>query len=167
MARDVIVATFEERDQAYETAREIERLGEGVVDVKSVTILQKDLLGNVTELDAKGVASAWGTIGGGAVGVLLGALVGSVAGPAGTAAGATVGAGAAAGGLLGGTLGATVDIADTGLKADYVTAVSSILVPGHTAIVAEVEEYSTQPVDDAVWRHGGVIVRHPISAVLD
>ena len=69
------------------------------------------------------------------------------------------------GGLFGGTVGATVDLADTGLKADYIDAVSGRLLPGHAALVAEVEEFSTQPVDEAVWRHGGVIFRHPTTYV--
>jgi hypothetical protein len=82
----------------------------------------------------------------------------------GTATGAEVGAAAAAaGGLFGGAVGATGDIADAGLKEDYIAAVSGLLVPGHAAIVAEVDEHSTQPVDVAVWRHGGVIFRHPMS----
>ena len=85
----------------------------------------------------------------------------------GTATGAQVGAAAAAtGGLFGGTVGATVDLADTGLKADYIDAVSGRLLPGHAALVAEVEEYSTLPVDEAIWRNGGVVFRHPTSYVM-
>jgi uncharacterized membrane protein len=166
MARDVIIATFENRNQAYEAAREIDKLDDSVIRIQGGAIVEKDLLGNVTWLDSKGLASPWGTIGGATGGALLGALVGTLAGPAGTMTGAQVGAAAAAtGGLLGGTVGATVDIADTGLKADYVAAVSGRLLPGHAAVVAEVEEYSTQPVDEAVWRHGGVIFRHPTTYV--
>ena len=63
----------------------------------------------------------------------------------------------------GGLVGATVDIADTGLKGDYVAVVSGRLLPGHAAFVADFEEYSTRPVDEAVWRNGGVIFRHPSS----
>ena len=162
MARDVIIATFENRNQAYEAARDIDKLDDSVIHVQSGAIVEKDLLGNVTLLDSKEHASPWGTIGGLTGGTLLGALVGTLAGPAGTLTGAQVGAAAAAtGGLLGGTLGATIDIADTGLKEDYVAAVSGCLLPGHAALVAEVDEYSTQPVDEAVWRHGGVILRQP------
>jgi uncharacterized membrane protein len=162
MARDVIIATFENRNQAYEAARDIDKLDDSVIRVQSGAIVEKDLLGNVNYLDEKGLASPWGIIGGSTGGALLGALVGTLAGPAGTMTGAQVGAAAAAtGGLLGGTVGATVDIADTGLKEDYVAAVSGRLLPGHAAFVAEVEEHSTLPVDQAVWRNGGVIFRHP------
>ncbi len=162
MARDVIIATFAGRNEAYEAARAIDKLEDSVIRVQSGAIVEKDLLGNVTWLDSKGLASPWGTVAGGAGGALLGALVGTLAGPVGTLTGAQVGAAAAAtGGLLGSTVGATVDIADTGLKEDYVAAVSGRLLPGHTAFVAEVDEYSTQPVDEAVWRNGGVIFRFP------
>ena len=166
MARDVIIATFENRNHAYDAARDIDKLDDSVIHVKSGAIVEKDLLGNVTWLDAKDLTGPWGTIGGATGGALLGALVGTLAGPAGTLTGAQVGAAAAAtGGLLGGTMGATVDIADTGLKEDYIAAVSGRLLPGHAALVAEVEEYSTLPVDEAVWRHGGVVFRHPTSYV--
>jgi uncharacterized membrane protein len=166
MARDVIIATFENRNQAYEAARDIDRLDDSVIHVQSGAIVEKDMLGNVTWLDSKGLASPWGTIGGSTGGALLGALVGTLAGPAGTMTGAQVGAAAAAtGGLLGGTVGATIDIADAGLKEDYIAAVTGRLLPGHAALVAEVEEYSTQAVDEAVWRHSGVVFRHPTSYV--
>jgi len=167
MARDVIIATFDNRDHAYDAANDIDRLDHSVIKVQSGAIVEKDFLGNVTWLDAKDHTGPWGTIAGAAGGALLGALVGTLAGPAGTLTGAQVGAAAAAtGGLLGGTVGATVDIADTGLKEDYIAAVSGMLLPGHAALVAEVEEYSTQPVDAAVWRNGGVIIRQPMASAV-
>ena len=165
MARDVIIATFENRNQAYEAARDIDKLDDNVIRVEGGAIVEKDMLGNVSLLDSE-EQSPWGTIGGLTGGTLLGALVGTLAGPVGTMTGAQVGAAAAAtGGLLGGTAGATIDIADTGLKEDYVAAVSGRLLPGHAALVAEVDEYSTQPVDEAVWRNCGVIFRSPTAYV--
>jgi uncharacterized membrane protein len=166
MARDVIVATFETRNQAYEAARDIDKLDNSVIDVQSGVIVEKDMLGNVNYLDSKGLAAPWGLVGGSAGGALLGGLVGTLAGPAGTMTGAQVGAAAAAtGGLLGGTVGATIDIADTGIKEDYIAAVSGRLLPGHAALVAEVDEFSTQPVDQAIWKNGGVVFRHPTDYV--
>ena len=166
MARDVIIATFENRNQAYDAARDIDKLGQSVIDIKSGAIVEKDMAGNINWLDDEGIANPWGGIGGATAGALLGALVGTLAGPAGTLTGAQVGAaGAATGSVLGGTMGTTVDLADTGIKEDYIAAVSGRLLPGHAALVAEVEEYSTQDVDEAVWRHGGVVFRHPTSYV--
>jgi uncharacterized membrane protein len=162
MARDVIVATFETRNQAYDAAIDIDRLDDGVVDVKGGAIVEKDPLGNVMTLDSRGLDSAWG-LAGAAGGALLGALVGALAGPAGVAAGAAVGGGAAAGGLMGGTTGALVDVTDWGLKVDYIDLVRSRMRPGTTALVAEVEEGSTEPIDQAVARHGGSIYRTPLN----
>jgi uncharacterized membrane protein len=165
MARDVIIATFGSRNQAYDAARDIDKLDDSVIHIESAAIVEKDMAGNVNWLDEEGLASPWGAIGG-ATGALLGALVGTLAGPAGTLTGAQVGAAAAAtGSVLGGTMGTTIDIAETGLKEDYIAAVSGRLLPGHAALVAEVEEYSTQSVDEAVWRHGGVVFRHPTTYV--
>ena len=166
MARDVIIATFENRNQAYDAAKEIDKLDESVIHVESGAIVEKDMAGNINWLDDDGLATPWGGIGGATAGALLGALVGTLAGPAGTLTGAQVGAASAAtGSVLGGTLGTTADLADTGLKADYIDAVSGRLLPGHAALVAEVDEYSTLPVDEAIWRNGGVVFRHPTSYV--
>jgi hypothetical protein len=96
MARDVIIATFENRNQAYDAARDIDKLDESVIHVEGGAIVEKDMLGNVTWLDSEGLTSPWGAIGGVTAGTLLGALVGTLAGPAGTMTGAQVGAAAAA-----------------------------------------------------------------------
>lgn len=166
MAQDVIIATFENRNQAYEAARDIDKLDDSVIHVQSGAIVEKDMAGNVNWLDEEGLASPWGGVAGATGGALLGALVGALAGPAGSMTGAQVGAASAAtGSVLGGTMGTTVDIADTSLKEDYLAEVSGRLLPGCAALVAEVEEYSTQPVDEAVLRHGGVIFRQPTSYV--
>ena len=167
MARDVIIATFDNRNQAYEAAREIDKLDTSVINVESGAIVEKDMAGNVNWLDEEGLATPWGGLAGATGGALLGALVGTLAGPAGTLTGAQVGAAAAAtGSVLGGTMGTTFDLADSGLKADYLDAVSGRLLPGHAALVAEVEEYSTLPVDEAIWKHGGVVFRHPMTDVV-
>ena len=104
MARDVVVATFETRNQAYAAASDIDRLNGHIVDVKSGAIVEKDQLGNVTTLETRNLGSAWvlaGTVGG----ALLGILIGALAGPASAAAGAALGSAPAAGGLLGGAVG--------------------------------------------------------------
>ena len=84
MARDVIIATFENRNQAYDAARDIDKLDQSVIDIKSGAIVEKDMAGNINWLDDEGIANPWGGIGGATAGALLGALVGTLAGPAGT-----------------------------------------------------------------------------------
>jgi uncharacterized membrane protein len=166
MARDVIVGIFDNRNQAYEAAYELNRVGDGV-EVKSGAILEKDALGNVTALDTQNLPTAWG-LGGAAGGALLGALVGLLAGPGAAAAGTAAGAaaatsGAAAGAIGGGAVGTTADLTNWGIKADYMDMVRTRMLPGSTAVVAEVEEGSTWPVDSAILRHGGIVYRSPVT----
>jgi uncharacterized membrane protein len=163
MARDVVIAAFDTRNQAYEAAHDIDRMS----DVKSGAIIEKDPLGNVSTLDSKNLPTAWGP-GGAAGGALVGALVGLLAGPGGAAIGtaagaAAAGSGAAVGAASGGLAGGTVDLANWGLKADYLDTAATYLLPGKTAVVAEVEEGSTTPIDQAVARHGGIIYREAIT----
>jgi uncharacterized membrane protein len=170
MARDAIVAIFDTRNQAYDAAMEIDRLSDDVAEVKSGAILEKDELGTVTILDRKKLANAWGAVGGVAGGALLGGLLGLLAGPGGAAIGTAAGAaaassGAAVGGIIGGTTGVGVDLTKMGLKGDYLDQVSSVLAPGKAALVAEVEELSTEAVDRVVTRHGGIIYRSPIDRI--
>ena len=40
---------------------------------------------------------------------------------------------------------------------------ATYLLPGKTALVAEVEEGSTGPIDTAVARHGGIVYREAVS----
>ena len=166
MARDVVIAAFDTRNQAYEAANDINRLNGGV-EVKSGAILEKDPLGNVTELDSKNLPTAWGP-GGAAGGALIGALVGLLAGPGGAAAGTAAGAaaassGAAAGAIGGGATGSLADLTNWGLKTDYLDTAATYMLPGKTALVMEVEEGSTGPIDDAVMRHGGIVYREPVT----
>jgi uncharacterized membrane protein len=46
-----------------------------------------------------------------------------------------------------------------GMDEDVVRSVAAEVNPGDTAIVAEIEEGSTEPVDRVVTRHGGRIYR--------
>ena len=153
MAKHVIVATFDTRNQAYEAAAEIDRLDDQVVYVNCGAILEKDLLAHVTTLDTRHIGDAWGAVDGLAGGALLGALIGALAGPAGVAAG----------GLLGATLGVAADRAESSMERDYVDLAGERLLPGRTALVMEVEEDATDPVDTAVMRHGGLVSRRRIT----
>jgi uncharacterized membrane protein len=73
-----------------------------------------------------------GTMGGTAVGSLIGLLRG---GPIGLAVGATTGF----------VLGAAADVARARLGRHFVREVADALAPGHTALVAEIDEEDTDP----------------------
>ena len=86
------------------------------------------------------------------VGLVGGALIGAVGGPAGLALGAYVG----------GASGVIYDLTRTGIELDFVDEVTAALAPGKTALVAEIDETWTAPVDarlDAL--HGTTFRRVP------
>ena len=162
MASHIVAATFDNRNQAYETAYDIDRLNDSVVDFKSGAIVEKDRLGTVTTLETRNLGSAWvlaGSVGGALLGILIGAVAGPGGAAVGSAAGAAVGSGPAAGGLLGGAVGATADVAEWGLKQGTIDDISAMVLPGRVALIMEVEEGSTEPIDTAVRLHGGSVYR--------
>jgi uncharacterized membrane protein len=163
MADRVIVGAFDTQNQAYDTARALQQLSDaGEITLRRAAIVSKDDKGNLSIPDTRNVGRAWGLLGGGIIGGLLGALLGPV-GVAAGAAGAAAAVGAAVGATTGASLGATADLVDFGLSAGFVEEVSYNLKPGHSALIAEIEEGSTEPVDTAVTGNGGRIYREELS----
>ncbi len=162
MANRVIVAVFATQNQAYDAARQMQNLNEDeIIRLKRGALATKDAKGNLTIPDTKGVGAAWGLLGGGLIGGLLGAMLGPVGAAAGAAASAAA-AGAALGAASGGVVGATVDLAEFGLSEDFIDDVSTQLNPGETALIAEVDEGSTESIDRIVVLHGGRFYRSEI-----
>jgi uncharacterized membrane protein len=160
MADRVIVAVFGTQNQAYDTATALQGMSDaGTVTLKRGAIVTKDEKGNLTIPDSRDIGGPWGLLGGGLLGAMLGALLGPVGVASGVAAGTAVAAGAAVGTAAGATVGATADLLDLGLSQDFVDEVSRDLEPGQAALIAEIDEGSTGPVDAAVTRHGGRIHR--------
>src|SRR5262249_47426210 len=158
MANRVIVAVFATQNHAYDAARHIQKLDkDGIIQLKRGAIATKDDKGNLTIPDSKGVGTAWGLLGGGLMGGMLGAI-GVAAGAAASAAATGAALGAASGGIIGGT----VDLAEFGLSEDFVDDVSTQLNPGETALIAEVDEGSTESIDRIVAMHGGRVYRSEV-----
>ncbi len=162
MADRVIVGAFDIQNQAYDAARALQTLSDaGTITLRRAAIVTKDDRGNLSIPDTRNVGRAWGLLGGGIIGGLMGALLG----PVGVAAGAATAAaavGAAVGATTGATVGATADLVDFGLSASFIEEVSYNLKPGNSALIAEVEEGSTEPVDAAVKSQGGRIYREEL-----
>jgi uncharacterized membrane protein len=92
-----------------------------------------------------------------AVGLLTGSLIGILGGPAGLAVGAS----------LGGLTGFLFDLDQSGIGATFLDDVSKTLTPGKAAVVAEVEESWTTPVDTHVHKLGGIVFRRLRSEVIE
>jgi len=148
MSDRAIVAVFPKTNAAYDAASSIRSLaGQDNRDFKVTAgaMFQKDAKGNVIPLEERD-RPLWGTMAGTVTGGLIGLLGG---GPVGAAAGAA----------LGGSAGLAGDAVVGALDAGFVDQVASELNPGDTAVVVEVKEGSTAPVDDIVRRNGGRIYR--------
>lgn len=142
---NLIVAVFENEESAYEGANALRSLhGEGSVSVYGAAIIACEEDGSVQIRDA-GDQGPIGT----AIGMLTGALFGALGGPAGLALGT------AAGGMI----GAGVDVLNLGFGYDFVEEVSGKLEPGKVAIVAEIEESWTTPLDARMAELEAEVVR--------
>ncbi len=91
----------------------------------------------------------------------IGALLGALAGPIGAAAGASIAAGAAAGvgAAVGGTIGLTADAVKSGEHEEAAYQSAFVLKNGQSAVIAEVSEDWTTPIDTAMSRIGGRVFR--------
>jgi len=89
------------------------------------------------------------------VGAVLGGLIGLLGGPAGPAIGFT----------LGSVGGAAVDLNKARVGEDFVVEVAVSLLPNRAAIVAEIEEDLTEPVDSRMGALGGTTFRRGITEV--
>jgi uncharacterized membrane protein len=150
MSNRIIVATFNDTNAAYETARAMKDLKQagtaGTADFKLKTgvMIKKDDRGNVSLLESKD-RPLLGTTVGTATGLLIGLLGGAP--------------GAALGATLGATTGLTTDTVMAAVDTDFVEDVSRELRPGMTAVIVEANEGSTRAVDDLVALRGGHVYR--------
>ena len=125
---------------------------DGDITVYSTAVLVKDASGKVS---MKQTADE-GPIGT-ALGMLAGSMVGLLAGPVGLAVGAS----------LGGLTGLIADLNKSGIDVQLVDDVSKALRPGKAAVLADVEETWTAPVDARVGKLGGMVFRRLRSEVVE
>jgi len=149
----MLVVVFDTESKANEGRRALLRLeNDGSVGVYASALVAKNADGSVTvrQTDDSGPV-------GPLVGTFLGSIIGLLAGPAGVAIGAVVG-------LAGGSA-AELNNARIGL--DFIDDVSKELRPNKFAIVAEIREGWTTPVDTCMEAIGGTVFRRALSDVAD
>jgi len=107
---------------------------------------------------ALSVKKPLGTDAAGAVtGLAVGSLIGLLGGPVGLAVGAVTGT----------VAGAVRDFWVAGVGLDFIDAATEHLQPGKVALVAEIEEEWTVPVDAALEAAGGQVIRRSRSEVAE
>ncbi|WP_158589104.1 DUF1269 domain-containing protein [Alginatibacterium sediminis] len=141
----MIVAVFKNETNVFNALNALKQLHKnGDISIYSSAVIEKNQASDVS-LKTVEDDSAENSV----VGLVSGALVGMLAGPAGMLVGAS----------LGGLTGAFFDLDDAGISAGFASEVSEALLPNHFAIVMEVEENWTTPVNTVIAQHDGIVFR--------
>ena len=147
----MLVVVFDNETKAYEGKTALLQLdAEGSVSVYAHAVLAKHADGSATVKQGDD-SGPIGTL----VGTSLGSLIGLLGGPVGLAIGATAGL----------TVGAAADLNNAGVGEDFIADVSKLLVPNKVAVVAEINEDWTTPVDTRMEAIGGIVFRRALSEV--
>jgi len=159
--RNFVSVVFDTSAKAYDGLHELWNLDrEGDVTVHGTAVVHRDGLGRLV-VDTDQTDPPLAT----AVGVGVGALLGALAGPAGAAVGA--GGGAAIGAAVGGTAGFVADINRAEVESEGRFETGFDVLPGQHAIIADVSEDWTTPIDERMRRLGGTVHRRSRDAIRD
>ena len=140
-----IVVVFPGETQAYKGSHALKELdAEGSLTLYGMAVVAKDAKGNISTKEAADTGPL-----GTAVGTLVGGLIGVIGGPVGSLAGA-------AGGAFIGSIG---DLFDYGVGEDFLENVAAELAPGKAAVIAEIGEDWTTPLDTRMETFGGIVLR--------
>lgn len=158
-----VAAVFDSETQASDGLHALWALDTaGDITVHGAAVLRRDQFGHIqvaTKQTDPGVRTA--------IGVGVGALLGALAGPLGAVAGAKIGAAAGVGAAAGGAIGLTADAVKSGEHEEAAYETDLVLKNGQSAVVAEVSEDWTTPLDTAMKRLGGSVYRRPKGDVRD
>lgn len=147
----MLVVVFDTEDKAYEGKNALLQLDdEGSLAVFAYAGVAKNADGTVTVKQGDD-SGPLGTL----LGTSLGSLIGLLGGPAGLAIGATAG-------LL---AGSTADLNNARIGGDFIDDVTKELLPGKFAVLAEVQEDWTTPVDIRMEAIDGTVFRRALSDV--
>jgi uncharacterized membrane protein len=145
----MLVVVFDNQSKAYEGKKALLQIdGEGSIAVYAYAVLAKHADGTATIKQGDDTGPL-GTL----LGTSLGSLIGLLGGPAGVAIGASVGFGA----------GAAADIDNARIGDDFMTDVTKQLQPNRVALIAEIDEDWTTPVDTRMEAIGGTVFRRALS----
>ena len=147
----MLVVVFDNEVKAYEGKKAILQLdAEGSISVYAYEVLAKHADGTATvkhEDDSGPIGTLLGTS--------FGSLIGLLGGPVGLAIGASTGV----------IAGAAVDLNNARIGDDFIDDVTKKLTANKFAVVAEIEEDWTTPVDTRMEAIGGTVFRRALSDV--
>lgn len=149
---NIVVATFDQTDAALQGLREIQKLDDaGKLRLRSATVVERRTDGTWRTADDDEKAAFGASVAGG----LLGTLVGVLAGPLGMLLGG-------AAGLMAGEV---IDISEDEARELIHEQMIRRVPPGTTALVGDVEEPVSHPLDDALGKLGAHVMRWPRAEV--
>jgi len=147
----MLVVVFDSENQAYEGKKALSQLeNEGSIAVYAHAVIGRNPDGTMT-LKQSDDPGPLGTL----IGTSVGSLIGLLGGPVGLAIGASVGL----------VAGGTVDLNNARIGEDFVDDVRQQLQPNKFAVVAEIQEDWTTPVDSRMEAIGGKVYRRTLSEV--
>jgi uncharacterized membrane protein len=149
----VVAVGFSENEKAYEGFSELKSLSDQQqLTLRSAAVVERDQDGTLQIKDSFDAETGAATAGGGLVGMLLGVI----AGPYGMLLGLTGGA------LVGGSF----ELNRGDEQDEVLTQLNAAINPGHTVLVAQVNEPSVEVLDKAMDALGGVVIRKSEADVL-
>ena len=147
----MLVVVFPNESKAYEGKRALQQLdNEGSISVYGYGVLTKNADGSSSLKQGDDVGPI-----GSLVGTSLGSLIGILGGPVGVVAGAAAGM----------AVGSSIDLNNIRVGSDFIDDVRKSLVPSRTALIAEVDEEWTTPLDTRMEAIGGNVFRRSLSEV--
>ena len=147
----MLVVVFDNETKAYEGKKALMQLdAEGSISVYAYAVLSKHADGSATIKQGDDTGPL-GTL----VGTSLGSLIGLLGGPVGVAIGAASGF----------AIGGVADLNNARIGVDFIDDVNKQLLPNKVAVVAEIEEDWTTPVDTRMEPIGGIVFRRALADV--
>jgi uncharacterized membrane protein len=147
----MLVVVFDNEADAYEGKRALIQLdSDATISLYGYAVVTKNADGRAMIKQGDDIGPV-GTL----VGTTIGSLIGALFGPIGLAVGASAGLAS----------GISADLYNSGVGDDFVEDVSKQLSPSKAALVAEIEEDWTTPVDTRMEGSGGTIFRRALSEV--
>ena len=147
----MLAVVFDNEPKAYEGRKALLQLdGEGSISIYAYAVLAKHADGTATVKQGDD-SGPIGTL----LGTSFGSLIGLLGGPVGLAIGASAGLG----------VGAAADLNNARIGEDFIDDVTKVLLPNRVAVIAEIEEDWTTPVDTRMEAIGGSVFRRALSDV--
>jgi len=146
-----LVVVFDSEKKAYEGKKALQRLdGEGSITLYANAVVTKSADGTVAVKDVN-EPGPLGTV----LGTTVGGLVALLGGPAAALVGATSGL----------AIGSAFDLDSVRVGEDFIEDVSKALAPKKAALIAEIDEEWTTPLDTRMEEIGGTVFRRALSEV--